>query len=99
MEILELIYKEKTYKNINEINKILRHEKLYWLIDSELESAKIEIKNSTVIWNEGIFISGNWQYGIFKNGGFYGNWKNGIFEGGFFGGNWQSGINLTKNNF
>lgn len=99
MEILELIYKGKTYKNNNEINKILKEEKLFWLIDSELENAKIEIKNSTVIWYEGLFISGNWNYGIFKNGGFYGNWKNGIFENGFFGGNWQSGIDLTKNNF
>lgn len=99
MEILELIYKGKTYKNNNEINKILKEEKLFWLIDSELENAKIEIKNSTVIWYEGLFISGNWDYGIFKNGGFYGNWKNGIFENGFFGGNWQSGIDLTKNNF
>ncbi len=98
MNILELNYKGKTYKNHNDINKILNQEKLYWLIDSEVENAKIEIKNSTVIWYEGIYMTGNWEYGIFKNGGFYGNWKNGIFEGGYFGGNWQSGINLTKNN-
>lgn len=99
MNILELNYKGKIYKNINEINKILTQEKFYWLIDSEVENAKIEIQNQTLIWNDGIYMSGNWIYGIFKNGLFYGNWKNGIFEGGYFNGNWQSGINLTKNNF
>lgn len=98
MNIEQLNYRGKTYTNQKEINKILAQEKLFWLIDSEVDSAKIEIENSTVIWHEGIYISGNWNYGIFKNGGFYGNWKNGIFEGGFFNGKWESGINLTKNN-
>lgn len=98
MNIEELNYKGKSYKNSREINQILRQEKLFWLIDSEVDKAKIEIKNSTVIWYEGVYISGNWNYGIFKNGGFYGNWKNGIFEGGYFNGKWETGINLTKNN-
>ena len=43
-------------------------------------------------------MTGNWHYGIFRNGGFYGNWQNGIFENGYFGGNWKSGVDLTKNN-
>lgn len=98
MNIEELNYKGKNFKNSKEIYQILKEEKLFWLIDSEIDKAKIEIKNSTVIWHEGIYISGNWNYGIFKNGGFYGNWKNGIFEGGYFNGKWETGINLTKNN-
>lgn len=99
MNIIELSYKGRTYHNIREILDILKSEKLYWLIDSETDAARIKIENSTVIWNEGTFISGDWKYGIFKNGGFYGNWENGIFEDGYFNGNWKSGINLKKNNF
>lgn len=98
MEYLELKFNGKTYINQREIIKILKDNQFFWLIDSEVDSAKIEILNNTLIWNEGIFMSGNWYYGIFKNGGFYGNWQNGIFENGYFDGNWKSGIDLTKNN-
>ena len=42
-----------------------------WLIDSEIDNASIEIKKDTLIWNDGDFYSGNWQYGIFKSGNFY----------------------------
>ena len=56
----------------------------YWLIDSELENAEIEIKNKTLIWYNGQYITGNWPFGIFKNGDFYGNFINGIWEGGNF---------------
>lgn len=98
MEYLELKFNGKTYTNQREIIKILKDNQLFWLIDSEVDGAKIEIVNNTVIWNEGIFMTGNWHYGIFRNGGFYGNWQNGIFENGYFGGNWKSGVDLTKNN-
>lgn len=92
MGILELKTGDKTYTNPREILKILESEKLYWLIDSEVEDAKIEVIKNTVIWHEGIFMTGDWKYGIFKNGGFYGNWENGIWEDGYFNGNWKSGI-------
>jgi len=98
MNILELKYNSKSYTNPRQIIKILENEKFYWLIDSELSNAKIEIKNNTIIWHEGIYLAGDWEYGIFKNGGFYGNWVNGIFENGTFQGKWISGINLSKNN-
>jgi hypothetical protein len=98
MEYLELKFNGKTYTNQREIIKILKDNQLFWLIDSEVDGAKIEIVNNTVIWNEGIFMAGNWHYGIFRNGGFYGNWQNGIFENGYFGGSWESGVDLTKNN-
>ena len=61
-------------------------------MDSEVNKAIIEIQNNTVIWHEGIYMSGNWHYGIFKNGGFYGTWENGIWEDGYFNGEWVSGI-------
>lgn len=92
MGILELKRGDKTYTNPRDILRILESEEFYWLIDSEVDGAKIEIVNNTVIWHEGIFMTGNWKYGIFKNGGFYGNWENGIWEEGYFNGNWKSGI-------
>lgn len=94
--IIELVYQGKTYTTKNQILSILEKEQFYWLIDSELSNAIIEIKNNTIIWHDGIFLSGNWKYGIFKNGEFYGTWENGIFENGIFDGKWISGVNLSK---
>lgn len=96
MDFIELKYVGKTYTDPKQIINILKKEGFYWLIDSEVDGAIIEVKNNTLIWHEGIYMVGDWNYGIFKNGGFYGNWKNGIFEGGYFNGNWESGIDLTK---
>jgi len=98
MSFLELQYKGKTYTNQKDIVNILKDEKFYWLIDSEVSDAKIKIEKSTLIWIDGLYLSGDWYYGIFKNGEFYGNWINGIFENGLFKGNWNSGINYQKNN-
>lgn len=92
MDFSELKYGNRTYTNKRQILNILESEKFYWLIDSECEGAKIEVSNGTLIWHDGIFMSGNWQFGIFKNGEFYGNWENGIWEDGKFNGNWISGI-------
>lgn len=92
MGILELKYNNKTLTTQSAILKILKEEKFYWLIDSELDSAIIEIKNHTLIWHEGIYKFGNWKYGIFKKGGFYGTWENGIWEDGTFKGKWESGV-------
>lgn len=95
MDFLELKYNDKIYTSKKEILNILKSEKLYWLIDSECEEAVVEIIKNTVIWHSGIFLTGNWKYGIFKNGEFYGIWENGIWENGIFNGDWKSGI---KNN-
>ena len=96
MEFLELKFEGKNYTNPREIINILKKEGFYWLVDSEVDKAIIEIKKNTLIWHEGIFMSGDWYYGIFKNGGFYGNWEDGIFEDGYFDGDWKGGINLKK---
>lgn len=95
MNILELKYQGRTYTTANQITKLLNQLQFFWLIDSEVDKAIIEIKNDTLIWYEGIFMSGNWHYGIFKNGGFYGIWENGIWENGYFDGKWISGIKLN----
>lgn len=94
MRYTELKYCGKTYTNQSEIINILKNHKFYWLIDSEVENAQLELKNDTIIWNGGNFYNGDWYYGIFKGGKFYGNWENGIWENGEFFGNWVSGINL-----
>ncbi len=93
MRFLELHYKDNIITNNIIIHQILENEKLHWLIDSEIEGAKIEIKNNTLIWHDGYFF-GNWYYGIFKGGEFHGNFQNGILEGGVFRGNFVSGIKL-----
>lgn len=95
MRYIELLLDGKTIKGDNKINQILESKKFYWLIDSEIENAIIELKKGTIIWHDGDFYSGNWIFGIFKKGNFYGNWINGIFENGNFKGNWNSGINQT----
>jgi hypothetical protein len=96
MRFSELIYNGNNIIGEKKISAILEKEGFYWLIDSEIENAKIQILNNTIIWNEGDFYSGNWHYGIWKGGSFYGIWENGIFENGNFGGKFISGINHTK---
>jgi hypothetical protein len=96
MRYIELKYRNKTYTTEVEIDDILLSENFYWLIDSEIENAQIEIEKGTLIWNGGSFFTGDWHYGIFKNGDFYGNWENGIWESGNFGGKWHSGVNVTQ---
>lgn len=97
MGILELKHNNQTWTNKRDILNILKREGFYWLIDSEVSDAIIEIKKDTLIWHSGTYLSGDWYYGIFKNGDFFGNWLNGIFEHGNFNGNWNSGIDLSKN--
>jgi hypothetical protein len=96
MRYSELKFRGKTYTSQHEINDILYKEGFYWLIDSEIENAQIEIHKDTLVWHGGSFLSGDWHYGIFKNGDFFGDFHNGIWENGNFGGKWQSGINLTQ---
>ena len=97
MGILELKLGDLVFTNPKQINEVLLEKKFYWLIDSEMSDAVIEIQRETLIWHSGNYMTGNWHYGIFKNGGFYGVFENGIFEGGYFGGTWKSGLRLKNN--
>jgi hypothetical protein len=107
MRYSELKFNGKVYTNSSQINEILEKEKFFWLIDSEIENANIEINQiitnfvtgksfttNTLIWHDGDYLTGDWYYGIFKNGNFYGIWENGIFENGNFKGKWLDGIKL-----
>ena len=78
MRFSELIYKDQKITNQNTILNILENNQFHWLIDSEIENAKIEIRNYTLIWYDGSYYSGNWYYGILKGGEFYGTFENGI---------------------
>lgn len=96
MRYIELKKDGVVYRKESDINRILIDQKFYWLIDSEVENSTLEIKNNTLIWKGGEYLSGNWHYGIFKNGSFYGTWENGIWENGNFNGKWISGIRCDE---
>lgn len=97
MKYEKLTYKDKVYREEKQIDKILLENNLEWLIDSEIENARIKIERSTLIWESGNYYSGFWHYGIFKEGKFHGVFENGIFEGGDFLGKFISGIRLDSN--
>jgi hypothetical protein len=94
MRYEELRCDGKIFTSEAEIARILKSKKFYWLIDSEIENAIIEIKNDTIVWHDGNYYSGTWPYGIFKHGSFHGIWECGIFESGNFDGTWIDGIRL-----
>lgn len=97
MKYKQLKVGDKSYTNNKQIDKILGDNKFHWIIDSEIEDAEIELKNNTVIWENGKWLHGTWEYGIWLNGVFYGKWSNGIFEKGTFKGEWKSGIDYSQN--
>lgn len=94
MKYSKLTVGGKTYKDQRGIVKILKTEGFGWLVDSVIENADIEIKENTLIWRGGLFLEGEWRFGIFKDGRFCGNWNGGIFEAGNFEGKWLGGIRL-----
>lgn len=94
MKYLELTVGDKTYTDQKEISGILLSKGFYWLVDSTIENAKIEIRNNTLIWHGGEFYEGYWKFGIFKDGRFCANWQGGVFEAGVFEGKWLGGIRL-----
>ena len=75
------------------INDILIKNKFNWLIDAEIENARIELfkdsgGNVTLIWNAGTWISGTWEYGVFRGGEWrFGTWNNGVWYNGV----WKNG--------
>jgi len=92
MRFKELLIDDKRIVAEKQIIDALERKGFHWLIDSEVEKAKIEIKHNTLIWHSGSYYSGNWYYGIFKGGEFYGVFENGIFEKGNFKGEFKSGM-------
>jgi hypothetical protein len=100
LNILELRYENKVHTDQKEILKILKKEKIFnWLIDSTISDATIEIKNKTLIWHNGVYTDGEWEYGIFKDGQFYGEWVNGIWEKGYFNSDIYNEVQISRGVF
>ncbi|NDF16848.1 MAG: hypothetical protein EB079_02615 [Verrucomicrobia bacterium] len=99
MGISELVFNKKALKSKKDILDVLRKLELYWLIDSECEGACIEIEKNTVIWHSGLYLTGDWNFGIFLNGDFRGNWINGIWGDGLFDDDIYQKIEISKNVF
>jgi len=99
MGISELVFNKKTLKSKKDILDVLRKLELYWLIDSECEGSCIEIEKNTVIWHSGLYLTGDWNFGIFLNGDFRGNWINGIWGDGLFDDDIYQKIEISKNVF
>ena len=92
MRYKELKIDGKVLTSQSKIDSALESNGFYWVVDSEIENAVLEITKNTLIWHNGTFYSGKWHYGIFKDGIFNGVWINGIFENGIFRGKCESGI-------
>ena len=52
MRYAELLIDGKSIKSQSQIDSLLKSNKFYWLIDSEIEMAQIEIKNNTLTLDE-----------------------------------------------
>ncbi len=96
MKYKQLIINNKIFYNDIEISKILNDIGFNWLVNSETEMADIEVINNTIIWKDGNFYTGNWEYGIWENGNFWGIWENGIWKDGNFKGKFISGIDYSS---
>lgn len=94
MRIKKLIIGEYIYTDNTSITNNLHKNSFHWLDKAEIENAILEIKDSKLYWNSGIWYYGDWEYGIWLDGTFmYGNWFNGIFYNGVFkNGVWHDGI-------
>jgi hypothetical protein len=96
MKYKKVIINGTEYTNQSKIETSLNELKFHWVVDAEFENAEFEIKNNTIIWENGTWLYGNWHFGIWLNGIFHGIWENGIFEDGEMKGEFQSGINNLK---
>lgn len=94
MRYKELLYQGKIYTDKYKIDDILTKHKFTWVLDAELENAKLEIMKDTLIFNSGIWYSGNWLFGVVRGGEFrYVIWENGVFFNGvFWDGIFKSGL-------
>lgn len=89
MRIKELKFENKVFTEEYQINEILINNKFNWVIDCEIQDARLEITKDTLIWNAGLFYSGVWKYGVFRNGEWrFGTWENGVWYNGV----WKDGL-------
>lgn len=71
------------------IDEILLENKFSWIVNAEIQNARLEIINGTLVWNAGVWYNGNWEFGVFRDGEWkYGTWENGVW----YNGKWKDGI-------
>ena len=83
----ELKYRGKVITEPFKIDKILIDNEFNWLLDAEIQNARIEIYKNTLTWSNGV-----WYYGVWRDGFWlYGTLKNGVW----YNGHWEDGKFLT----
>lgn len=84
----ELKYNGKIYTEQWKIDEILIKNKFNWMVNAEIKNARLEIFNTTLVWNGGIWYNGDWYFGVWRDGEWrYGTWQNGVF----YNGTWKNG--------
>ena len=84
----ELKYNGETYTDQWKIDEILVKNKFNWMVNAEIKNARLEIFNTTLVWNGGIWYNGDWYFGVWRDGEWkYGTWQNGVF----YNGTWRNG--------
>lgn len=94
MKYNELKFDGKIYSEQYKIDEILIDQGFKWMVNAEIENARLEILKGTLIWNAGIWYNGNWEFGVFRDGEWkYGTWENGVwYNGKWKDGTFKSGI-------
>jgi len=88
MRYNELKFDGKIYTEQWKIDEILIEHNFKWLVNAEIENARLEIIKDTLVWNAGIWYNGTWEFGVFRDG----EWKYGTWEGGvWYNGKWKDG--------
>ncbi len=71
------------------IDEILIEHNFKWLVNAEVENARLEILKDILVWNGGIWYNGTWEFGVFRDGEWkFGTWENGVW----YNGKWKDGI-------
>jgi len=88
MRYNELKFDGKIHTEQWKIDEILIEHDFKWLVNAEIENARLEILKDTLVWNAGIWYNGAWEFGVFRDG----EWKYGTWEGGvWYNGKWKDG--------
>jgi hypothetical protein len=88
LRYIELKFQGQVYTEQWKIDELLIKHKFNWMVNAEIENARLEIDKDTLIWNAGIWTNGSWYFGVWRDGLWkYGTWQNGVW----YNGTWQNG--------
>jgi len=76
------------------IDEILAKNKMHWLLNAEIENARLEIFKNTLVFNSGTWFNGIFEYGVIRNIHWkFGEFVNGVwYDGTFCNGIFKSGL-------